>query len=120
MWSFGCIMAEFAMGYPIFPGEDETDQISLIMEVCGIPPAEVLAKGQRKTKFFNETNMPKMVPNSRGKVRKPGTKVLEDILECSDQSFVNFVEVSLNFLNTNAANMFNYYSVASSGIRRSG
>ena len=25
MWSFGCIMAEFAMGYPIFPGEDETD-----------------------------------------------------------------------------------------------
>jgi len=44
--------------------------------------------------------MPKMVPNSRGKVRKPGTKVLEDILECSDQSFVNFVEVSLNFLYT--------------------
>ena len=25
MWSFGCIMAEFAMGYPIFPGEDESD-----------------------------------------------------------------------------------------------
>ena len=94
MWSFGCIMAEFAMGYPIFPGEDETDQISLIMEVCGIPAAEVLAKGQRKTKFFNESNMPKMVPNSHGKVRKPGTKVLDDILECSDQSFVNFVEVS--------------------------
>jgi len=45
MWSFGCIMAEFAMGYPIFPGEDETDQISLIMEVCGIPSAEVLSKG---------------------------------------------------------------------------
>ena len=38
--------------------------------------------------------MPKLVPNSRGKVRKPGTKVLDDILECSDQSFVNFVEVS--------------------------
>ena len=64
------------------------------MEVCGIPPPEVLAKGQRKTKFFNESNMPKLVPNSHGKVRKPGTKVLDDILECSDQSFVNFVEVS--------------------------
>ena len=90
-------MAEFAMGYPIFPGEDETDQISLIMEVCGIPAAEVLAKGQRKTKFFNESNMPKLVPNSHGKVRKPGTKVLDDILECSDQSFVNFVERCLEW-----------------------
>ena len=112
-------MAEFAMGYPIFPGEDETDQISLIMEVCGIPPAEVLAKGQRKTKFFNETNMPKMVPNSRGKVRKPGTKVLEDILECSDQSFVNFVEVSSNFIFTHATNLNENYSAASSGTQRS-
>lgn len=42
MWSFGCIMAEFAMGYPIFPGEDEMDQLSLIMEVVGIPSNEVL------------------------------------------------------------------------------
>ena len=82
------------MGYPIFPGEDETDQISLIQEVCGIPSAELLSKGQRKTKFFNEYNMPKLVANSQGKIRKPGTKVLEDILECSDHSFVNFVEVS--------------------------
>jgi dual specificity tyrosine-phosphorylation-regulated kinase 2/3/4 len=23
MWSFGCIMAELYMGYPIFPGENE-------------------------------------------------------------------------------------------------
>ena len=42
--------------------------------------------------------MPKLVPNSHGKVRKPGTKVLDDILECSDQSFVNFVEVSIQNL----------------------
>ena len=52
------------------------------MEVCGIPTAEVLLLSQRKTKFFNEHNMPMMVPNSQGKVRKPGTKVLEDVLEC--------------------------------------
>ena len=23
MWSFGCIMAELYMGYPVFPGENE-------------------------------------------------------------------------------------------------
>lgn len=42
MWSFGCIMAEFAMGYPLFPGEDEGDQLSLMMEVLGIPGNPVL------------------------------------------------------------------------------
>ena len=41
--------------------------------------------------------MPKLVANSQGKVRKPGTKVLEDILECSDNSFVNFVERCLEW-----------------------
>jgi len=87
-------MAEFAMGYPIFPGEDEMDQLSLIMEVVGIPSPEVLHQSQRKTKFFNENNMPTLVQNSQGKVRKPGTKVLEDVLECQDSSFVDFIEVS--------------------------
>lgn len=82
------------MGYPIFPGEDEMDQLSLIMEVIGIPSTEVLTQSQRKTKFFNEHNMPNLMQNTQGKVRKPGTKVLEDVLECSDASFVDFIEVS--------------------------
>jgi dual specificity tyrosine-phosphorylation-regulated kinase 2/3/4 len=42
MWSFGCIMSEFCIGYPIFPGEDEQEQLALIMEVCGVPGPEVL------------------------------------------------------------------------------
>jgi len=25
MWSFGCIMAELYVGYPIFPGDSEND-----------------------------------------------------------------------------------------------
>lgn len=41
-WSFGCILAELYSGYPIFPGENENDQLGLIMEICGIPPQEVM------------------------------------------------------------------------------
>jgi len=37
MWSFGCIMAEFCIGYPLFPGEDEMEQFSMIMEFVGVP-----------------------------------------------------------------------------------
>lgn len=33
MWSLGCIMAELYTGYPLFPGENEVDQLACIMEV---------------------------------------------------------------------------------------
>lgn len=33
MWSFGCILAELYTGYPLFPGENEVEQLACIMEV---------------------------------------------------------------------------------------
>lgn len=33
MWSLGCIMAELHTGYPLFPGENEVEQLACIMEV---------------------------------------------------------------------------------------
>jgi dual specificity tyrosine-phosphorylation-regulated kinase 2/3/4 len=93
MWSFGCIMAEFCIGFPLFPGEDETDQLGLIMEVRGVPHSDVLKVSQRKKKFFTDDNIPISVPNSRGKVKKPSTKTIDEILESEDPNFVDFVEV---------------------------
>lgn len=33
MWSLGCILAELYSGYPLFPGENEVEQLACIMEV---------------------------------------------------------------------------------------
>jgi dual specificity tyrosine-phosphorylation-regulated kinase 2/3/4 len=43
MWSFGCILAELFTGFPIYPGESESEQMSLIMEVNG-PPSKSLMR----------------------------------------------------------------------------
>ena len=43
MWSLGCILAELYSGYPLFPGENETEQLACIMEVCGLPPRHLVA-----------------------------------------------------------------------------
>jgi dual specificity tyrosine-phosphorylation-regulated kinase 2/3/4 len=32
MWSMACIFAELLTGYPLFPGEDETEQVELELE----------------------------------------------------------------------------------------
>lgn len=52
MWSFGCIMAELYIGYPIFPGDSEHDQMSRIMEMIGSPSKELMSVSERKMRFF--------------------------------------------------------------------
>ena len=36
MWSLGCILAELYTGYPLFPGENEVEQLACIMAVRDI------------------------------------------------------------------------------------
>lgn len=52
MWSLGCILAELHTGYPIFPGENEQEQLSCIMEVLGVPEKEFVSRSSRKKLFF--------------------------------------------------------------------
>jgi dual specificity tyrosine-phosphorylation-regulated kinase 2/3/4 len=66
MWSFGCILAELATGYPLFPGEDETEQLLCIMEVLGLPPQYLVEGAARRKQFFDSSGNPRIVPNSRG------------------------------------------------------
>ena len=42
MWSFGCILAELCTGYPLFPGENEAEQLAYIMEIKGVPDDYIL------------------------------------------------------------------------------
>ncbi|WIA15692.1 hypothetical protein OEZ85_002317 [Tetradesmus obliquus] len=97
MWSFGCILAELFMGYPLFPGEDETEQLLCIMEIMGLPPAYLVESASRSKVFFDSHGNPSIVPNSRGKVRNPGSKSLWSVLRCQDPVFVDFLEKCLRW-----------------------
>lgn len=52
MWSLGCILAELKTGFPIFPGENEQEQLSCIMEVLGLPDKDFVNRSSRKRLFF--------------------------------------------------------------------
>ncbi len=54
MWSLGCILAELYTGFPIFPGENEQEQLSCIMEVLGVPDKDFINKSSRKKLFFGQ------------------------------------------------------------------
>jgi serine/threonine protein kinase len=74
MWSFGCILAELYTGYPLYPGENEVEQLACIMEIWDVPPRKLLEKASRVKMFFDSSGSPRVVPNSRGKTRRPGAK----------------------------------------------
>lgn len=48
----GCILAELYTGYPLFPGENEVEQLACIMEVLGHPPDDLINTATRRRLFF--------------------------------------------------------------------
>ncbi|KAL7715188.1 Serine/threonine protein kinase ppk15 [Entamoeba marina] len=53
MWSFGCVAAELFLGIPLFPGENEYNQLAKIIDMLGPIPVNLLKKGTKTEKFFN-------------------------------------------------------------------
>ncbi|XP_039918183.1 dual specificity tyrosine-phosphorylation-regulated kinase 4 [Hirundo rustica] len=92
MWSLGCIIAELYTGYPLFPGENESDQLACIMEVLGLPPADFIQAASRRRTFFDSKGFPKSITNSKGKKRCPDSKDLSTVLNTHDAGFLDFLK----------------------------
>jgi dual specificity tyrosine-phosphorylation-regulated kinase 2/3/4 len=54
MWSVGCIIAELYTGIPLFPGENEQEQLGCIMEVIGLPDRHLVDTCSRRKLFFGK------------------------------------------------------------------
>ncbi|CAG2221099.1 DYRK2_3_4 [Mytilus edulis] len=97
MWSFGCILAELYTGYPLFPGENEVEQLACIMEVMGLPPNNVLEQATRRRLFFDSKGNPRSITNSKGKKRRVGSKDLQQAVKTSDANFLDFIRRCLEW-----------------------
>lgn len=114
IWSFGCILAELLTGYPLFPGEDEGDQLATMMEVLGMPPPKMLENCKRHRMFFSSKGHPRYCSltqnpdgttsynggrSRRGKFRgPPESKELSRALRgCDDHLFLDFLQRCLEW-----------------------
>ncbi|KUI74286.1 Dual specificity protein kinase pom1 [Cytospora mali] len=91
MWSLGCILAELYTGVPIFPGENEQEQLACIMEVFGPPEKHLIEKSTRKKLFFDSMGKPRLTVSSKGRRRRPSSKTLQQVLKCDDEAFLDFL-----------------------------
>uniref|UniRef100_A0AAY5EW17 non-specific serine/threonine protein kinase n=1 Tax=Electrophorus electricus TaxID=8005 RepID=A0AAY5EW17_ELEEL len=53
MWSLGCVIAELFLGWPLYPGASEYDQIRYISQTQGLPAEYLLSAGTKTTRFFH-------------------------------------------------------------------
>ncbi|KAJ2641291.1 MAPK protein hog1 [Coemansia sp. RSA 1694] len=81
IWSAGCILAEMFEGTPLFPGKDHVHQFSIITELLGTPPDDVIQTiGSENTLRFVQS-LPRREPVSF-KTRFPDIEPLAvDLLE---------------------------------------
>jgi len=91
MWSIGCILAELLTGYPIFPGENEQEQLACIMEIFGPPEKHLIEKSSRRKLFFDSLGKPRVTVSSKGRRRRPSSKTLQQALKCDDEAFLDFI-----------------------------
>jgi p38 MAP kinase len=81
IWSTGCIFAEMLEGKPLFPGKDHVNQFSIITELLGTPPDDVIETiaSENTLRFVQSLPKRERVPFSQ-KLRTTDTDAL-DLLE---------------------------------------
>jgi len=88
IWSTGCMVAEMVIGLPIFPGENEVDQMACITEVMGVAPTAITSLSRRKKMFFDQIGNPRM----KKRQKAPGAKTMASACDCDNHEFVEFMK----------------------------
>jgi dual specificity tyrosine-phosphorylation-regulated kinase 2/3/4 len=92
IWSLGCVLCELLTGKPLFPGQNEREQMKLIMGVLGVPPISMILEGSRSSRFFDEGG------NPVGRMSAlPGSRSLSEILKVDDQNLLLLVRGCLTW-----------------------
>ncbi|XP_015928681.1 dual specificity tyrosine-phosphorylation-regulated kinase 2 [Parasteatoda tepidariorum] len=114
MWSLGCILAELLTGYPLLPGEDESDQLACMIELLGMPSVALIEQSKRAKTFINSKGYPRYCTatvqpdgkvvlsggrSRRGKLRGPPASKdwVRALRGCDDVLFIDFLKRCLEW-----------------------
>lgn len=59
LWSIGCLLAEMAIGEPLFNGESEVEQLFKIFKLTGTPDKDSLTDSEKEFFKYCKISLPK-------------------------------------------------------------
>lgn len=93
MWSLGCILAELYTGEPLFPGNNEQEQLEFIMELCGMFPESMIDKSRKKDHYFDTDYSPFLIEDpNHGILRIPDSRSIQEAVPSEDILFLDFLK----------------------------
>jgi dual specificity tyrosine-phosphorylation-regulated kinase 2/3/4 len=94
VWSFGCVLGEMAIGRPLFPGENEEEQMQVLMGALGAPSRDVIGKAARKRTFFAPDGTPIRPQKGKRAARCPS---LREMLQNTETTLIDLLERCLTW-----------------------
>ncbi|CAG8084282.1 unnamed protein product [Penicillium nalgiovense] len=89
IWSAGCVLAEMILGKALFPGRDHVHQFTLVTELLGKPPEEVMERIYSKSALKSVESIPEVerrsLPSSLGDADSQAVDLLEKMLNLDPQ-----------------------------------
>uniref|UniRef100_A0A4W3JYV5 Protein kinase domain-containing protein n=1 Tax=Callorhinchus milii TaxID=7868 RepID=A0A4W3JYV5_CALMI len=83
MWSLGCVMAELHLGCPLYPGNNEYDQVRYIVETQEQPTDRLLNLGSKAHYFFKRNTHPHSLV-TLFKTILPDSEVVARVHDCKN------------------------------------
>ncbi|KAM7096082.1 dual specificity protein kinase CLK1 isoform 2-T2 [Ciconia maguari] len=92
VWSIGCILIEYYLGFTVFPTHDSREHLAMMERILGPLPNHMI-KRTRKRKYFRHDRLDWDEHSSAGRYVSRRCKPLKEFMTCHDSDHENLFDL---------------------------
>ncbi|XP_074858239.1 dual specificity protein kinase CLK1 [Carettochelys insculpta] len=92
VWSIGCILIEYYLGFTVFPTHDSKEHLAMMERILGPLPIHMIQK-TRKRKYFHRNQLDWDEHSSAGRYVSRRCKPLKEFMLCQDSDHANLFDL---------------------------
>ncbi|XP_072198198.1 dual specificity protein kinase CLK1 [Excalfactoria chinensis] len=92
VWSIGCILIEYYLGFTVFPTHDSKEHLAMMERILGPLPNHMIQK-TRKRKYFHRDQLDWDEHSSAGRYVARRCKPLKEFMTCRDADHENLFDL---------------------------
>uniref|UniRef100_A0A8B9C9N4 dual-specificity kinase n=2 Tax=Anser TaxID=8842 RepID=A0A8B9C9N4_9AVES len=92
VWSIGCILIEYYLGFTVFPTHDSKEHLAMMERILGPLPSHMIQK-TRKRKYFHRDQLDWDEHSSAGRYVSRRCKPLKEFMTCQDSDHENLFDL---------------------------